>query len=163
LINIILINIILINIILINIILINIILINLILINLILINLILINLILKQNGKILTFFSKQLLGATTLHIDNSSASVADPSGKFKVVYSSPLVRLPHSKRTSSLPLDWDSDTSSLVVTLPSLEVPIILAFGLIGPTPEVEEKRGHQLSFPSFVPGLCFIFFIMSN
>lgn len=76
------------------------------------------------------------------------AIVADPTGKYQVVYSSPLVRLPNSKRTSSLPIEWDADSSSLVVNLPSLEAPIILAFGL---TFQIPEKP--QLAFPSFKVG----------
>lgn len=65
-----------------------------------------------------------------------------------MVYTSPLVRLAKSKRTTSLPIEWDPETSSIVINFPSVESPILVAFGLFYQIPENPHR-----AFPSFKPG----------
>jgi hypothetical protein len=74
-------------------------------------------------------------------------AVLDKSGKPRLVYSSPLVRLP-SNKSITLPLEWDAPSSSLSIHLPELSYPLIIAFGLGTKIPDI--KGGFGLSFPSF-------------
>lgn len=76
---------------------------------------------------------------------NHVAFVA-PSGKPHIVYSAPVVRLPSGK-TTTVEIDWDVATSSIVIDLPDISAPVVVAFGLGISLPG---KGGFGLSFPSF-------------
>lgn len=73
--------------------------------------------------------------------------IYDKSGKLRLVYSAPVVRLPSGK-TATLDLDWDPSASSISVTLPELSFPLVIAFGLGLKFPDT--KGGFHLAFPSF-------------
>lgn len=73
--------------------------------------------------------------------------IYDKSGKLKLVYYAPVIRLPSGK-TVTPQLDWDVYASSISVSLPELSFPLIIAFGLGVKFPDT--KGGFHLSFPSF-------------
>jgi hypothetical protein len=73
--------------------------------------------------------------------------VYDLSGKLRLVYSAPVLRLPSGK-THTLGLDWDPASASVTISLPDLSFPLVIAFGLGVKIPDA--KGGFHLSFPSF-------------
>jgi hypothetical protein len=74
-------------------------------------------------------------------------SIYDKSGKLRLVYSSPVIRLPSGK-TITPDLEWDPASSSVHIPLPDLSFPLVIAFGLGAKLPST--KGGFHLSFPSF-------------
>lgn len=76
-------------------------------------------------------------------------AVFDKSGKLRLVYSSPLVRLP-SNKTTVPQLEWDAASSSIQIALPDLapSYPLVIAFGLNAKLPE-PGRDWFNFSFPS--------------
>lgn len=75
------------------------------------------------------------------------AAILDASGKVRLVYSAPVVRLA-SGNTITPSIEWDDSSSSLYIALPDLAIPFVIAFGLGLKLPE--GKGGFHLAFPSF-------------
>jgi hypothetical protein len=73
--------------------------------------------------------------------------IFDISGKLRLVYSAPVIRLPSGK-TATPDLEWDPSSSSISISLPDLSFPLIVAFGLGVKFPDT--KGGFHLNFPSF-------------
>lgn len=80
--------------------------------------------------------------------DKGILSILDKTGKIRLAYSAPSVRLSTNK-TVSLGLDWDVSSSTLNVNLPDKSFPLVLAFGLGVP----DAKGGFDLSLPRFKLG----------
>jgi hypothetical protein len=72
------------------------------------------------------------------------------SGKLRLVYSTPVIRL-SSGKTATPDLEWDPASASLSISLPDLSFPVVIAFGLGAKFPDV--KGGFHLHFPSFKYG----------
>jgi hypothetical protein len=79
--------------------------------------------------------------------DKGVVVIFDKSGKVRLVYSAPVVRLPAGK-TIVPNLEWDSSSSSISIALPDLSFPLVIAFGLGVKIPDI--KGGFHLAFPSF-------------
>jgi hypothetical protein len=73
--------------------------------------------------------------------------IHDKSGKLRLVYSAPVIKLPSGK-TGTPDLEWDPTSSSISISLPDLSFPLVIAFGLGVKFPEA--KGGFNLHFPSF-------------
>jgi hypothetical protein len=73
--------------------------------------------------------------------------IFDKSGKLRLVYSAPVLRLPSGKTTTP-DLEWDPSSGSISVSLPDLSFPLVIAFGLGVKFPDT--KGGFHLNFPSF-------------
>jgi hypothetical protein len=91
----------------------------------------------------------QLDGSSRVEFNKEKGALGifDKSGKLRLVYSSPVIRLPSGK-TATADLEWDPSSASLSITLPEVSFPLIIAFGLGAKFPEV--KGGFHLHFPSF-------------
>jgi hypothetical protein len=64
-------------------------------------------------------------------------------------------------RSDFHPLNWDAATSSIIVTLPDLSVPVVVAFGVGVKIPD--GKIGFGFAFPSLrlsASGILFCFFM---
>ena len=72
----------------------------------------------------------------------------DKNNKVHFAYAAPLALL-SSNKTVTLPLDWDAASSSVVVTLPDLSFPLVIAFSISIP----DAKGGFSFGFPSFKLG----------
>jgi hypothetical protein len=97
--------------------------------------------------------------------DKGFVAFLDKHGKVRLVYSQPIIRL-HTNKTEFAPLEWDASTSSIVISLPHLDVPTVVAFGVGTKIPD--GKLGFGISFPSLklnTSGLYsdFNFLIFSN
>ena len=97
------------------------------------------------------YFSFQTDASARIDFNKEKGFLAiyDKTGKLRIVYASPILRLP-SNKTASAPLDWDASSSSIHVALPeaALSFPLVLVFGLSVKLPE----HGHdwfRFSFPS--------------
>lgn len=84
-----------------------------------------------------------------LNKEKGTLSILDGAGKVRLVYTTPLARVPSGKAVP-LPLEWDSNTSSLFVWLPDLAFPLIVAFGIATKLPEVKGGFSFGFAFPSF-------------
>lgn len=74
-------------------------------------------------------------------------AILDKSGKARLVYSSPIVQI--GNKTVTLPIEWEPQTNSISVTLPTDSAPpVIVAFGLATKIPK--ERGSVEFSFPSF-------------
>ncbi len=89
------------------------------------------------------------LGASSVDFNKvvGYLAILDASKKVKLVYSLPFVKL-SSNKSVNLPLDWESSSSTLYITLPDLGIPVAIAFGLSTSIPDV--SKGFGFSFPSF-------------
>lgn len=67
--------------------------------------------------------------------------------KPRLVYLSPIARFASGK-TSPVGIDWDSSSSSIILDLPNVLPPLVLAFGVGLHIPD--PKTGFGFSFPSF-------------
>ena len=81
------------------------------------------------------------------HKEKGVLAVYDKSGKLRLVYSAPVVKLASGK-TITPALDWDSASSSISIALPDLSFPLVIAFGVSIKIPDT--KGGFHLAFPSF-------------
>lgn len=81
------------------------------------------------------------------HKDKGALGIYDFSGKLRLVYSAPVLRVPSGK-TLTPDLEWDIASSSISISLPDLSFPLVVAFGLGVKIPDA--KRDFHLSFPSF-------------
>jgi hypothetical protein len=79
--------------------------------------------------------------------DKGALGIFDSSGKLRLVYSAPVIRLPSGK-TVTPDLEWDQASASICVSLPELSFPLVIAFGLGVKFPDT--KGGFHLNFPSF-------------
>lgn len=66
------------------------------------------------------------------------------------MYHAPVAR-PSSGKSTTLPLDWDTATSSLSVTLPHLEYPAVLVYGLSTSLPDLKASGGIGIGKPSWL------------
>lgn len=66
------------------------------------------------------------------------------------MYHAPVAR-PASGKSTTLPLEWDTSTSSLSVTLPHLEYPTVLVYGLSTSVPEQKAAGGYGFGVPSWL------------
>ena len=78
--------------------------------------------------------------------DKGFVAFADKHGKVRLVYSQPILRL-HTNKTAFAALEWDASTSSILVSLPDLAIPTVVAFGVGTKVPD--GKLGFGISFPS--------------
>lgn len=86
------------------------------------------------------------MGTADLDIKEDSITFRDPTRKYHVTYTQPLLRIALSPHTSYAPIKWDPETKSIIVTLPNaLEAPVLLAFGLYPQPP----TTGTPSAFPS--------------
>jgi hypothetical protein len=81
------------------------------------------------------------------HKDKGVLAIYDKSGKIRLVYSAPVVKL-SSGKTITPKLEWDSANSSISIVLPDLSIPLVIAFGVGIKLPE--GKGGFNFAFPSF-------------
>jgi hypothetical protein len=81
------------------------------------------------------------------HKDKGVIGIYDGSGKLRLVYSAPVLRLPSGK-THTPDLEWDASSGSISISLPDLSFPLVVAFGLGVKIPDV--KGGFHFAFPSF-------------
>jgi hypothetical protein len=82
-----------------------------------------------------------------LNKEKGVVTFADHEGNLKFVYISPVFLL--SNRTIPANIDWQGPSSSLVVLLPEMVYPMVLAFGVSARVPESRENS-RNISFPSF-------------
>lgn len=81
------------------------------------------------------------------HKDKGAIGIHDGSGKLRLVYSAPVLRL-SSGKTHTPDFEWDTYSSSISISLPDLSFPLVVAFGLSTEIPDV--KGEFHFSFPSF-------------
>jgi hypothetical protein len=81
------------------------------------------------------------------HKDKGVIGIYDGSGKLRLVYSAPVLRLPSGK-THTPELEWDAASGSISISLPDLSFPLVVAFGLGVKIPDT--KGGFHFAFPSF-------------
>ena len=85
-----------------------------------------------------------------VHSDQGIISFLDQSGKHRLSYAKPLVRIGSSPYTSLAEFEWDDKTRSIVVTLPAAEAPVLLMFGLYTTAP----SAGAPSAYPSLITSI---------
>lgn len=69
-----------------------------------------------------------------VHKEKGYVAFSDQNGELKVVYTSPVALLANNKKTT-IPIDWDGPSTSIIVSLPDLSYPVIIAFGVSSQLP----------------------------
>jgi hypothetical protein len=95
---------------------------------------------------------QSVLGTSDYQINKEEGVVTflEKSGKYRITYAKPLIRVASSPYASYTPLEWDNLAREIVVTLPACEAPVILVFGLHTRVPTADTPS----PFPSILTRL---------